>query len=74
MARIAGIQFNKTSNGTIKSVTIDLKKHGEVINPVLESLGVIDNNNFEQLWKQGMSKKEVRTKLFKTIDALPWKK
>ncbi len=32
MVSIAGIQFNKTALGKLKSVTIDLNKHGGEIN------------------------------------------
>jgi hypothetical protein len=53
MARVAGIQFNKTPGGKIKSVTIDLKKHGEVINTLLEKLDAIEEDEFEKKWRKG---------------------
>ena len=53
MARIAGIQFNKAANGTIKSVTIDYKKHGEKIKPLLQDMGALEGDDFEKKWNEG---------------------
>jgi uncharacterized protein YaiE (UPF0345 family) len=75
MARIAGIQFNKTPSGKVKSVTFDLKKHGEVITPVLESLGAIEEDEFEKKWKQGgYTVQEAKARTIQVIKKLPWKK
>lgn len=36
MARIAGITYNKTATGKVKSVTIDLKKWGQYLEDFLD--------------------------------------
>lgn len=40
MARIAGIKYNKTTGGKVKSVTIDLKKWGEYFEDFLDMIEV----------------------------------
>jgi hypothetical protein len=81
MARIAGIQVNKGANGKPKSITIDLKKHGDKFRQQLIELGlgeVIDEDydpEFEKEWaKGGMTPEELRQHLYRTIDSLPWDK
>ena len=68
MARIAGIQLDRAANGTIKKVTFDLKKHGEIINPILEKMGVIEEDEFEKKWSKGVTGDELRAKLHKRIE------
>lgn len=78
MARIAGITLNKTTSGKLKSVTIDLKKHGELMNPILEELGVIEvdleKEKFFKKFNSGITGDEVRRRVHEYIETLPWKK
>ncbi len=74
MARIAGVQFNKAPNGKVKSVTFDLKRHGEAIAPVLESLGANTEDEFDKEFKKGLTVEEARAIAHKHIKSLPWKK
>lgn len=48
MAQIAGIQIEKNANGTLKTVTFDLKKYGEILKPILEDLGLIEDTRLQK--------------------------
>ncbi|MHB8259798.1 MAG: thioredoxin domain-containing protein [Bacteroidia bacterium] len=74
MARVAGIQIDKATNGTIKKVTFDFKKHGEVLKPILENMGAIEEDDFEKKWREGITREELLKRVNKHIDTLPWKK
>lgn len=78
MARIAGIKLNKSLNGKIKTVTFDFKKHGDIINPILEKLGAVEpqeeEDDFEREFKAGLTGAEIRKFTHDYIDSLPWKK
>lgn len=53
MARIAGLTFEKYSNGSIKKVTFDYKKHSEVLKPLLQNMGAVEDDEFEKEWAKG---------------------
>jgi hypothetical protein len=75
MARIAGIKLYKTSTGKLKAVTVDLKKHGSMINPYLEKIGIIEakeREEFEKKWKSGITGEEVKKRIIAHIDKV-WK-
>ena len=73
MAQIAGIKFNNSSSGELKSVTIDLKKHWDAIRPFLENVGALEDDDFEKDWaKGGRTVEEARAESLKRIKA--WKK
>lgn len=55
MATIAGIKFTKDAKRRNRFVTIDLKKHGDLFNPILQKVGALDSDDFEQDWKNGLS-------------------
>jgi hypothetical protein len=70
MARIAGIKLHKTPTGKLKAVTFDLKKHGNMINPYLEKIGIIEakeREEFEKKWKTGITGEEVKKKVIERI-------
>lgn len=48
MARITGIQVEKNANGTLKTVTFDMKKNGEILKPILEDLGLIEDSRLQK--------------------------
>ena len=67
MARIAGIKLHKTPSGEIKSATIDMKKHGELLKPLLEKVGAVVEDDFDKRWKElqvtGYTVEEFRERL-----------
>lgn len=75
MARIAGIQFKDNARGVHTHVLIDLKKHGELIMPLLQKIGAVEQDEFDKEWAEGgLTLEELRTSLHKKIKSLPWKK
>lgn len=66
--KTAGIKFDKYANGSIKSVTFNYKKHGEAIEPILKSLGAIEEDEFEKEYKKGYTPEEAKKELHKRID------
>lgn len=48
MALIAGIKLHKTPSGEIKAATIDMKKHGELLKPLLEKVGAVVEDDFDK--------------------------
>ncbi len=74
MARIAGIQIEKNAKGTPTHVRINLKKHGEKINPILEELGAIEEDEFERKWKTSITGDEVFNHVIEHLKSLPWDK
>ena len=53
MARISGLSFEKYSNGSIKKVTFDYKKHSELLKPILETMGAVEEDEFDKRIKSG---------------------
>ena len=77
MPRIAGIKLHKTPSGKIKSATIDMKKYGDLLQPLLQKLGALEEafeDDFEKKWACGIPIEEVFDGLLKKIEAHPWKK
>ena len=73
MARIAGIKTQKNTRGEITHVTINLKKHQEVV-PMLKELGVVSKTQFEKDCEGALTVEEARTRIKKFVKNLPWKK
>ncbi|MFN0082489.1 MAG: hypothetical protein ACKVOM_08210 [Ferruginibacter sp.] len=73
MPRIAGVATQKNTKGKITHLTIDVKKHKEIVAPLLEQLGVKMKSKFEDDWQRGVSLEEVRKNLHKRMKEL-WKK
>ena len=78
MARIAGIKVEKSVSGKIKAVTFNFKKHGELLNPILEELGVIEidakREEFMKKFNNGITGDVLRKRVHAHIETLPWKK
>ena len=64
MSEVSGIELEKDAAGNNSYVRIDLKKYGDMINPILQRLGVnlSDSNldEFERDWTKGLSIEEFR--------------
>ena len=64
MSEVSGIELEKDAAGNNSYVRIDLKKYGDMINPILQRLGVnlSDSNldEFERDWHKGLSIEEFR--------------
>ena len=73
MPRIAGVATQKNTKGEITHLTIDVKKHKDIVAPLLEQLGVKTKSKFEEDWERGVSLEEVRVNLHRRIKEL-WKK
>ncbi len=73
MPRIAGVATQKNTKGEITHLTIDVKKHKDIVAPLLEQLGVKVKSKFEDDWERGVSLEEVRKNLHKRMKDL-WKK
>jgi len=73
MARIAGIKTQKNTKGEITHVTINVKKHQELM-PMLKELGVISKTKFQKECEEGITLDELNNRLTKHIESLPWKK
>lgn len=73
MPRIAGVATQKNAKGEITHLTIDVKKHKEIVAPLLEQLGVKMKSKFEEDWERGVSLEEVRKNLHKRMKEI-WKK
>ena len=63
MANIAGIKFTKDAKNENRNVTIDLKKHGEIFNPVLTKAGALEDDEFEKSGKKEFQKMSFGGKL-----------
>ena len=64
MSEVSGIELEKDAAGNNSYVRIDLKKYGDMINPILQRFGVnlSDSNldEFERDWNKGLSIEEFR--------------
>lgn len=64
MSEVSGIELEKDAAGNNSYVRIDLKKYEDMINPILQRLGVnlSDSNldEFERDWNKGLSIEEFR--------------
>lgn len=64
MSEVSGIELEKDAAGNNSYVRIDLKKYGDMINPILKRLGVnlsdINLDEFERDWNKGLSIEEFR--------------
>ena len=60
MSRIAGVATQKNTKGEITHLTIDVKKHRDIVAPLLEQLGVKTTSKFEEDWKRGITLDEAR--------------
>ena len=49
MSEVSGIELEKDAAGNNSYVRIDLKKYGDMINPILKQLGVIENYSIKNI-------------------------
>lgn len=75
MARIAGVTTQKDTKGNLTHVTINLKKHKEVL-PMLQQMGVIEKSELQKMLDSDkwISVEESRKRTLEKIEKLPWKK
>ena len=71
MARIAGIKIEKDIKGNPRYVRFDLRKHGEIIKPYLESIGAVEDK-YKDREIEYVSASELKKRVFKHIETLPW--
>ena len=74
MAHISGIKLHRTPTGKIKSVTFDMKKHGDLLQPILKQVGAVEEDDFEKRWREGYTVEEVFNGLMEKIDGMKWDK
>ena len=73
MPRIAGVATQKNTKGEITHLTIDVKKHKDIVAPLMEQLAVKATSKFEDDWERGITLEEARANLHGRITEL-WKK
>ena len=73
MPRIAGVATQKNTKGEITHLTIDVKKHKDIVAPLLEQLGMKIKSKFEEDWERGISLEEARKNSHDFIRKM-WKK
>ena len=69
MGRITGITTTKDTNGNITKVTIDVKKHGEIIAPLLQQLESAENKEFEKEWIEAKNNGSLIEDVFERLEA-----
>lgn len=76
MSHIAGVVTQKNNLGEITHVTIDVKKHGAIIIPVLEKLGLVEKSKLQQKLESDtwLTVEESRQRSIDFVNSLPWKK
>lgn len=73
MAIIAGVTTKKNARGQITHVTIDVRKHKEVI-PMFNEIGIMPKTKFQIECEKGHSVEETREILLKHVRSFEWKK
>ncbi len=73
MAAIAGIKTKKNTRGQITHITVDVRKHKEVI-PMFNEIGLLPKTNFQEQCEKGHTADETREILLKHVRSFPWKK
>lgn len=73
MAKIAGITTTKNAKGEIATITINMKKHGAALLPVLKEMGMIENTQFDRDFENAISIEDFRERLLNHVNT-EWKK
>lgn len=73
MPRIAGVATQKNTKGEITHLTIDVKKHKDIVAPLLEQLGEKVKTKFDEDWERGITLEEARKNSHDFIRKM-WKK
>lgn len=72
MAAIAGITTKKNTRGQITHITVDVRKHKEVI-PMFNEIGLLPKTKFEELCEKGTPIEEAFDEVKNHIRSL-WQK
>lgn len=72
MAAIAGIKTKKDLKGKVTHITIDVKRHKEII-PTLNQMGLMPKTKFQKECEGAISIEEFRANVHKKL-AILWKK
>jgi hypothetical protein len=78
MARIAGVKLKKTASGRITEITFSVKKYGSKLQPILDELGIVVDNDqnaeFEKRWASAITVEEARQISLAHLKTIHWKK
>jgi hypothetical protein len=69
MAAVAGITTKKNTCGQITHVTVDVRKHKEVI-PMFNKMGLVPKTAFQKECEDAISVEEFRTRVHKKLKTL----
>ncbi len=72
MAAIAGVKTQKNTKGQLTHITVDVRKHKEVL-PILTEIGLISKTKFDLDFEKGISIEESRKRSLNYIKEI-WKK
>lgn len=72
MAAIAGVTTKKNTQGKLTHVTVDVRKHKQVI-PMFEEIGLIEKTDFQKRCENGISVEEAKQLSLNHIRSI-WKK
>jgi hypothetical protein len=72
MAAIVGITTKKNVKGQLTHVTVDVRKHKNVI-PMFNEIGLLPKTDFQKRCEEGVSIEEAIQQSYKFIDKL-WKR
>jgi hypothetical protein len=72
MAAIAGITTKKNLQGKLTHITVDVRKHKQVVS-MFEDIGLIHKTDFQKRCEQGIAVEEARQHSLKHIRSI-WKK
>lgn len=72
MAAIAGVTTKKNTQGKLTHVTVDVRKHKQVIS-IFEEIGLIPKTDFQKRCEEGITVEEARQKSLNHIRSI-WKK
>jgi hypothetical protein len=69
MAAVAGVTTKKNTSGQITHVTIDVRKHKEVM-PMFNEMGLVPKTTFQKECKDAISVEEFRKRVHKKLKTL----
>ena len=73
MAATAGIKTIKNLKGQITHITVDVRKHKNVI-PMFTDAGILPKTKFQLECERGTPLEEARQELLAYVRSFPWKK
>jgi hypothetical protein len=69
MAAVAGVTTKKNTLGQITHVTVDVRKHKEVM-PMFNEMGLVPKTTFQKECEDAISVEEFRTRVHKKLKTL----